>query len=337
MTPATIRDVAKKAGVSVATVSRVLNNSPNVAEQTHARVMQVIKEMDYSPSQIARRLSLGRTHTIAVILPYLTLPSFVERLRGVQFALAESEYDLILFSAETPAKVDHYLNDLSRRERVEGVIMISLQLDDPQVARFENSQVQLVLVDARHPEVSSIVVDDVAGGYLATRYLIELGHRRIAFLSDYLDNPFNFVAMRQRYQGYRQALEESAIHHFRPEYHQQGELGGREAYPLAKRLLMMSDRPTAIFAASDIHAVGVLKAAQELGIKVPEQLSVVGYDGIRDSEYLEITTMQQPLFDSGVLSVRTLFSALEEFKQEPEQIVMPTELVVRGTTGPAPS
>jgi LacI family transcriptional regulator len=332
MTPATIRDVAKKAGVSVATVSRVLNNSPTVTEQTHARVMEAIKELDYSPSQIARRLSLGRTHTIAVILPYLTLPSFVERLRGVQYALAESQYDLILFSAETPAKVDHYLNDLSRRERIEGIIVISLQLEYLQVSRFRNSQVHVVLVDARHPEVSSIVVDDVAGGYMATRYLIELGHRRIAFLSDYLDNPFNFVAMRHRFQGYRQALEESAIH-FRSEYHQQGELGGREAYPQAKRLMMVSDRPTAIFAASDIHAVGVLKAAQELGIKVPEELSVIGYDGIRDSEYLEITTIRQPLFDSGVLSVRTLFSALEEFKQEAEQIVMPTELVVRGTTG----
>jgi len=336
MTPATIRDVARIAGVSVATVSRVLNNSPTVTEQTQSRVMEAIKELDYSPSQIARRLSLGRTHTIAVILPFLTLPSFVERLRGVQFALAESHYDLILFIAETPAKIDHYFNDLSRRERVEGVIVISLQLDDLHVARFHNSQVQLVLVDSRHPEVSSIVVDDVAGGYQVIRYLIELGHTRIAYLSDYLDNEFQFVAMSQRYQGYRQALEESAIH-FRPEYHQQGELGGRDSYPRAKRLLMMPDRPTAIFAASDIHAVGVLKAAQELGIKVPEELSVIGYDGIRDSEYLEITTMRQPLFDSGVLSVRTLLSALEAPKQEPEQIILPTELVIRGTTGPPPS
>ena len=333
MTPATIRDVAKNAGVSVATVSRVINNSSTVSEQTAQKVHAVIEELDYSPSPIARRLSIGRTHTVGVIIPFLTLPSFVERLRGVESALAESEYDLVLFSADTPSKVDHYFNELSRRDRADGVIVISLHPDDTQVARFNNSQMPAVLLDAWHAELNSIIVDDVAGGYLATRHLIELGHTRIAYLSDYLDNPFNFVAMRHRFQGYRQALDEAGIP-FLPGYHQQGELGGREAVPKAKQLLLRSDRPTAIFAASDIFAVGVLKAAQELHIRVPQELSVVGYDGIRDSEHLDITTIRQPLFDSGVVSVNTLLSAVNEPSDVPEKIVLPTKLIVRGTTVP---
>jgi DNA-binding LacI/PurR family transcriptional regulator len=333
MTPATIRDVAKQAGVSVATVSRVLNKSFTVREGTSQKVLAVIEELDYSPSPTARRLSIGRTHTVGVIIPFLTLPSFVERLRGVESALAESEYDLVLFSADTPTKVDHYFSELSRRDRADGVIIISLHPDEIYVTRFRKSAMPAVLLDAQHPDISSIVVDDVAGGYKATRHLIELGHTRIAYLSDYLDNPFKFVAMRHRFQGYHQALEEASIS-YRPEYQKQGELGGREAVAIAKQMLVEPDRPTAIFAASDIHAVGVLKAAQELNIRVPQDLSVIGFDGIRDSEHLDITTVCQPLFDSGVVSVNTLLSAINEPSDIPEKIVLPTKLIVRGTTVP---
>ena len=333
MTPATIRDVAKQAGVSVATVSRVLNKSYSVREGTSQKVLAVIEDLDYSPSPTARRLSIGRTHTVGVIIPFLTLPSFVERLRGVESALALSEYDLVLFSADTPEKVDHYFNDLSRRDRADGVIIISLHPDETYVARFRKSAMPAVLLDAQHPDISSIVVDDVAGGYKATQHLIELGHTRIAYLSDYLDNPFKFVAMRHRFQGYHQALEEASIS-YRPEYQKQGELGGREAVAIAKQMLVEPDRPTAIFAASDIHAVGVLKAAQELNIRVPQDLSVIGFDGIRDSEHLDITTVCQPLFDSGVVSVNTLLSAINEPSDVPEKIVLPTKLIVRGTTVP---
>ena len=333
MTPATIRDVAKKAGVSVATVSRVLNKSATVSEKTYQRVLAAIAELDYSPSPIARRLSIGRTHTIGVLIPFLTLPSTVERLRGIQSVFDESEYDLILFSAETCTKVDFYLDELSRRDRVDGVILFSLHPDDTHVERFRKSEVPVVLVDATHPELSSVIVDDVAGGYQATCHLIELGHKRIAYLSDYLENPFGFVSMGQRFEGYRRALDEVGIP-LRPEYHREGELGGREVLPIAKQLLSLPERPTAVFAASDTHAVGVMKAAHELGIKVPEELSVIGYDGIRDSEYLEITTVRQPLFDSGVVSGNLLLSALTEEKETKSQVILPTELIVRGTTVP---
>lgn len=333
MAAATIRDVARRADVSVATVSRVINDSPLVSDGTRQKVLDVIADLDYIPNPNAQRLSLGRTLTIGVILPFLTLPSFVERLRGVQSALEDSGYDLILYSVESPPKIESYLKKLSRRDHIGGAIIISLPLDDAYVERFETAKIPAILLDAVHPRMNRVIVDDVAGGYKATRHLIDLGHRRIAFLSDYLENPFGFVSMRHRYQGYRQALAEAGLP-FVPTYHREGELGGREAFQEAKDLLSLQDAPTAVFAASDTHAIGVLKAAHELGIRVPEQLSVIGYDGIRDAEYLDLTTVQQPLFDSGVESANILLASLVEPPESPLEVILPTELVVRGTTAP---
>lgn len=333
MSPATIRDVAKKANVGIGTVSRVLNSSPAVSPETRKKVLAAITELNYSPHPLARRLSLGRTLTIAVVLPFLTLPSYVERLRGVQQALEDSEYDLSLFSIEYPQKVDRYLNELAQNSRVDGAIIISLLPSDSQTQQFASAGIRIVLVDACHPQVSRVYIDDRAGGYLATSHLIELGHRKIAFLSDYLDNPFKFTAMRKRFQGYRNALQESGLP-IPPGYHQEGTLGGREAFEKAVALLTLPDRPTAIFAASDTHAVGVIKAAHELGLRVPQDLSVVGFDDIRDAEYLHITTVHQPLFESGAESVTLLLASLIEPPKEPVDLVLPTRLVIRGTTLP---
>jgi DNA-binding LacI/PurR family transcriptional regulator len=333
MAAATIRDVAREAGVSVATVSRVLNKSSQVSEETSQKVLSTIAALDYSPSQTARRLSIGRTHTIGVLLPFLTLPSYVERLRGVESTLAATEYDLVLFSAETPEKVDSYFTQLSRPDRTDGVIAISLKPNNYHASRYRETNMPIVLIDAKHPDLTSIVVDDSAGGYDATRYLIGLGHRKIAYLSDHLENQFGFVAMRERFKGYRKAIEQAGIS-FNPEYHQESELGGGGSVRLAKKMLSGIEPPTAIFAASDTHAAGVLKAAQELGIRIPEELSVIGFDDIRDSDYMDITTIHQPLYESGVLGVDLLLTYLLEGSLVENERILPTKLVVRGTTAP---
>jgi DNA-binding LacI/PurR family transcriptional regulator len=327
----TIRDVAKEAGVSIATVSRVLNNSPVVRPDTRDKVLAVIEETGYRPNLTARRLSIGRTHSIAIILPFLTIPSFVERLRGVQSVLSDTEYELMLIIAEVPDRIEDSIDRLLNRSGVDGAILVSLKPNDRQIRRFQISQLPLVLIDACHDKVDCVLVDDVNGGYTATSHLVKLGHRQIAFLSDYLENPFNFVAMRQRFQGYLMALEEADID-FRTDYHQQGELGGREAYHKARKLLLQQDRPTAVFAASDTHAVGVLNAAHDLSIRVPEDLSVVGYDDIRDAEYLNLTTIRQHLFDVGARGAQMLMTTLAGNSEESGAITLPVELVIRGTT-----
>jgi len=180
------------------------------------------------------------------------------------------------------------------------------------------------------------VVDDIAGGQQATQHLIDLGHRRIGFVSDNLENPFNFTSSRHRYRGYRQALSQAGIP-FRPEYHRQSTHGLSEARRLALELLSLTERPTAIFAASDTQAMGVLEAARQLGIQVPGQLSVIGYDDIEVAGYLGLTTMRQLLFESGQRGVELLLDALDNPGAKPVREVLPTELVVRTTTGPAPS
>jgi len=332
VTPATIRDVAKRAGVGVGTVSRVLNDRPFVSDATHQKVLSAIEALDYTPSPIARRLSLRKTLTIAVIVPFFTRPSFVERLRGVEFALADSEYDLVLFNVETTDKRDAYFHDVPRRERVDGLLIISLSPRDADVERFLQAKVPTVLVDARHPRLSRAVIDDVAGGRLATQHLIELGHRKIAYVSDFLENPFNFVSSRDRHEGYRQALTAAGIP-FQPAYHQQGEHGRQQAREMAHTLLALPDPPTAIFAASDTQAIGVLEAAQDAGVSVPEGLSVIGYDDIEIAEYLQLTTIRQPLFASGVEGVELLLEAIANPPPTAQQVHLPTRLVARRTTG----
>lgn len=330
----TIREVAKAAGVGLGTVSRVINNSPQVSEATRQRVLQVIEDLNYVPNPTARRLSLGKTLTIAVIAPFFTRPAVIERLRGVENSLAESEYDLILYNVETVARRDSIMREIPRRERADGVLIISLSPRNADIPSLAHADLPIVLIDANHPSLTTlnrVVVDDVEGGRVATQHLINLGHRRIGFISDLLESPFNFTSSLYRYQGYRQALGEAGID-FKSTYHLQAEHGRYEARMLALQLLNMPERPTAIFAASDTQALGVMEAASEIGLRIPGDLSVVGYDDIEIAEYLGLTTMRQMLYESGQRGVELLLDALAQDLQEPVYEELPTELVVRATT-----
>lgn len=330
----TIREVAKAAGVGLGTVSRVINNSPQVSEATRQRVLQVIEDLNYVPNPTARRLSLGKTLTIAVIAPFFTRPAVIERLRGVENSLAESEYDLILYNVETVARRDSIMREIPRRERADGVLIISLSPRNADIPSLAHADLPIVLIDANHPSLTTlnrVVVDDVEGGRVATQHLINLGHRRIGFISDLLESPFNFTSSLYRYQGYRQALREAEID-FKSTYHLQAEHGRYEARMLALQLLNMPERPTAIFAASDTQALGVMEAASEIGLRIPGDLSVVGYDDIEIAEYLGLTTMRQMLYESGQRGVELLLDALAQDLQEPVYEELPTELVVRATT-----
>jgi DNA-binding LacI/PurR family transcriptional regulator len=334
----TIRDVAQKAGVGLATVSRVLNNSPLVSEATRQRVLDTIRELNFVPNPTARRLSLGKTQSIAVIVPFFTRPSFVERLRGVENTLAESEYDLIIYNVETSERRGTYFRSVPRRERADGVLIISLSPREEDLPYLVNSPVPVVLVDANHPSLamlSRVVVDDIAGGRQAVQHLIDLGHRRIGYICDPFETPFNFTASYDRYQGYLQALKAAKIP-FCQEYHRWGEHGRYEARRLGCEMLALPERPTAIFAASDTQAMGVLEAAQDLNLRVPEDLSVIGYDDIEVAEYLGLTTMRQLLFESGRRGVELLLDRLENPEASPVCEVLPVGLIKRRTTAPPP-
>ena len=333
MAGATIRDVAKQAGVGVGTVSRVLNNSTSVSESTRQKVMAAIKILDYSPSLLARRLSLGKTLTIGVILPFFTNPSYTERLRGILSVLSESEYDMILYNVEDIERRNAYFTTVPKREQVDGLLIITLTPDDQEVSRFVKANVPSVLIDSYHPELSRVIVDDFAGAYEATKHLIQLGHRKIGHIGDYLENKFNFRPVQERFLGYYQALEEADIP-YRPEYQRQGPHSREDAQHMTHELLNLPDPPTAIFAYSDTQAYGVLEAARERQLQVPQELSVIGFDDIEVSSYLHLTTIRQPLFESGVAGGQLLLDMLRRENNKVQEIILPTELIVRKTTAP---
>jgi DNA-binding LacI/PurR family transcriptional regulator len=335
----TIADVATRAGVGVATVSRVLNAHANVRPTTRARVLEAIDALNYRPSPLARNLSLRRTHVIGVVVPFFTSPSAVERVRGVASALARSPYDLMLFDIESEDRREHAFQLFDRGDRSDGLLLVSLIPPDDEVERLQSARLPVVLVDAPHPAFPTIVVDDVYGGELATTHLIELGHQRIAFVGDKSPDPFRFATSLDRTRGYERALAHAGIE-LRWEYMCEGTKSHHVARSTAIDLLRLPERPTAVFAASDIQALGVLDAARILGIRVPEELSVIGFDDIDISAYVGLTTVRQPLFDSGRRGGELLLEMLsgaDPHLGEPHIEQLPLELVIRATTGPVPS
>lgn len=334
--PATIRDVAKKAGVGLGTVSRVINKSPQVSRETRQRVVDAIEALDYRPNPIARRLSWGKTLTIAAIAPFFTRPATVERLRGVELSIAGTEYDLIVFNVETPERRDFTFAEVARRERVDGAMIISLPPAREDLQRFKQVQLPIVLLDVNNPSLANfnrVIVDDVEGGHRATRHLLDLGHKRIGYISDAFDDPFFFSASRSRFTGYKQALEGGGLE-VDPDLHRQGDHGRYEAQRLASELLGLDDPPTAIFAASDTQALGVLEAARELGLRVPQDLSVIGYDDVEFADYVGLTTVRQRLFESGQVGLQLLLDVISEPTREPVCEEMQSDLVIRSTTAP---
>jgi DNA-binding LacI/PurR family transcriptional regulator len=332
--PSTIADVATRAGVGVATVSRVLNRRPNVRPATRARVLEAIDALNYRPSPIARNLSLRRTHVIGVLVPFFTSPSAVERLRGVASALARSPYDLMLFDIESEDRREHAFQIFDRGDRSDGLLMISLIPPDDEIERLHMANLPCVLVDAPHSGVPCVLIDDVKGGELATSHLIELGHRRIGFLGDKSPDPFRFASSLDRTRGYEHALEQAGIE-LRSEYVREGTKSHHVARSTAIDLLRLPQRPTAIFAASDTQALGVLDAARILNIRVPEELSVVGFSSIETASHVGLTTVRQPLFESGRRGTELLLQMLAGTTpplgdHHVEQLSV--EMVVRSTT-----
>lgn len=332
-TPATIGDVARLARVGRGTVSRVLNDRPNVDLLTRERVMAAIRELDYVPSAAARRLSLRRTQTIAVVVPYLTRPSVVERLRGIEHALVDAGLDMIVFNVETPLRRDTILRDLPRPERIDGLILVSIAPHEDELRRIQRSGLPLVLVDAHHRSVPRVVVDDVGGGRLAARHLLDLGHIRIGFVGDPLRPPIGFSSSRLRLRGVEQAIRADGLA-IPEKLVALGEHGRLRARELADHLLRSRLPPTAIVAASDTQALGVLEAAERHGLHVPADLSVIGYDDIEAADYVDLTTIHQPLMETGIRAVQRLVALIAGEPPPPLREVLAVSLVVRGTTAP---
>lgn len=340
MTPQrpTILDVAKEAGVGIGTVSRVLNNSPQVSQETRERVQQAIKTLHFKPNIVARQLPRKkRLRNIGVITqPFLTYHSFVERLRGVQKALsaAQVNYELVLYNVSSPENWNERLLTLAAAGPVEGLLIIDLLLSDAQ--RDALRQAHMPFVGINHLQDSTwpvIRTDNVAGGYLATEHLIALGHRRIAFLGDHFLDAYDFNTSAERCEGYKQALDEHTIEVDEALIFT-GAHGFDSAKALAADLLALPELPTALFAMSDIQALGCIAAIREAGLRVPEDISVIGYDDLEMSTYAGLTTVRQHLETGGRLGLEYLLRLINKREPGPVPTMPPLEVIVRETTRP---
>jgi LacI family transcriptional regulator len=330
MPDATIYDVAAKAGVSISTVSRVLNVPEQVNRTTRARVIAAIDELGFVPKAEAISRARKGAGRIGVLAPFFTFPSFVQRLRGVAEQLAGSAYELVIYNVDSTARRDHYFASLPVLRRLDGLIVIALPFDDAAAQRIIAHNLATILIEFTHPLFSSIEINDEEGGRLAARYLIERGHRRCAFVGDSEAPPYALHKSAARLAGFRSALCDAGLqlcdHYIALAPH-----GPEQARRLTHRLLDLEAPPTAIFTPSDRQAMGVLKAARERGLTVPGDVAVIGFDDLEMADYIGLTTIRQPLEESGRVAVDLLLARLEDRTRPIQHVQLPLSLVVRET------
>ncbi|MCI0493963.1 LacI family transcriptional regulator [candidate division KSB1 bacterium] len=337
----TIYDVAKKAGVGIGTVSRVINNSPQISPITREKVIKIIKELKYQPSVMAQSLARKKSNIIACVVPRFTGYFYFEVLNGIQQALGNHGYDLILYNVDKLEKKEEILKRITRERKVDGVLLISMPISDKYVTRFRESKLPIVIVDSYHDELDSITIENKEGAFLATEHLIKLGHQRIGMINGNLRS----VPAANRLEGFKAALNKyHIICHENliinvglngdPEVLYNDGFNKKAGYKAMNKLLGLNhDRPTAIFISSDIQATGAIKAIQEYGLKIPTDITLIGFDDIELSEYLGLTTVHQPMYEMGKLAVDRLMEKIAGKNTENTKTVFPTKLVIRETCG----
>ncbi len=326
----TIYDVAKHAGVSITTVSRILNAPDKVNSGTREKVLTAIDALGFVPKAEARARAMQHTSRIGVISPFFTAPSFMQRLRGIAETLSPENYELVVYTVDSSDRLQGYLSSLPLTGNLDGLIILSLPVDDTQVRRLIDHRLPTVLIEYPHPKLNCVEIDDVEGGYMATTYLLGKGHRRIAFLGDTDLPEYSIHPVSLRLSGFRRALKESRIN-VPDTFIRLAPYSQEQTRQVATELLNLPDPPTAIFAATDFQALGVLKAARQLEIKVPEQLAVIGFDDLDMAEYADLTTISQHLDESGRLAVELLLAQIESPSRPPRHVRLPLQLIERQT------
>ncbi len=344
----TIRELARLSGVSIGTVSRALNGYADVSPDTRERIVRLAEELDYTPSASARTLVTQRSHVVGVFLdtgeghPDLQHPFFHEVLVGVQETAGQQGFDLLLFATEQPGNGygRHNYVKRCRHHNVDGVILMGVDHHDEEVRRLTASTIPTIGVDVQllgGRATSYVSSDNAAGGRLAVDHLAALGHRRIATIH----GPTETLAGLDRLKGYREALQEHGLA-YRDEYVVQGDFYVDSGHAAAARLLDLEEPPTAIVAASDLMAVGAIRAAAERDLLAPRDLSVIGFDDIMLAAHLQpgLTTLRQDKAGLGAAAARAVLALAGTERGDgagetaPEPTTLPVELVVRGTTTP---
>ncbi|WP_018133516.1 LacI family DNA-binding transcriptional regulator [Effusibacillus pohliae] len=326
---ATIKDVAKLAGVAVSTASYALNNSGLVSSDTRKKVLDAARRLNYQPSGIARDLKSNKTNTVGLILPDLSGPFYSELIKGIQDVTIANGYDLIAVSSiggknSTAAK-------FLKEKRADGVIILASNIDENLISDAARKDMPVVLLDKRIEAeyVLNIQVDNEGGAYKAVEHLVSLGRNEIAYLS----GPSNSFDNSKRFEGYKKALRDHGIP-FSGHLLYQGNFTKEGGNHAAKLMLLQNRLPEAIFAANDEMAIGAMEVLKQAGINIGQEIAIVGFDDIQLAEYVQppLTTIRQPMREMGSLAAQQIFRALNgDFSSN--FILLETELIIRESCG----
>lgn len=331
--PPTIRDVARRAGVGVGTVSRVLNSKGHVSNATREKVLRAVEELNYQPNNLARSLATGRSRLVALVIPDITNPFFPTVARGVEDAASTMGYTVVLCNTDgDPAQEMAYAKTL-RELRVDGIIFVVSSPDSAAVWELLRGHFPLALIDRQveGASVDAVLVDNVSSAREATRHLIRLGHRRIAHIS----GPPQLTTSRDRLRGYLEALGEAGLEADETLI-RAGDFRYHSGYARMKELLEAQDPPTAVFAANDLMAIGAIRALGESGRRVPDDVAVVGFDDILLASLVRpaLTTVSQPAYQMGVTATELLIRRMDGLVSgPPQEVVLTPQLVIRESCG----
>lgn len=336
----TIYDIADRARVSIATVSRVFNEHPRVSEATRRRVFTVAEELGYEPHASAQSLARQNTQLISAVVPMMTSFFFMEVLRGIQDRLDESAYDLLVYASRTLSRVDGQLGRAVQRGRSDGLLLVSTPLTPERARTLANSRRAVVLVDSSHDDFDSVAIDNRRGGLEATRHLLENGHERIGLVLPVETS----VPAAERRAGYVDALTEAGLDVDErlvvcADWDRDQDGYTRYAGYCGMKALLdrfegdPAGRPTAVFVAADVMALGALRAAHEAGLRLPDDLQMVGFDDTASAAYVGLTTLAQPMVEMGRLATEKLLRRLRDPETPPSHTVFAPQLVVRETSG----
>lgn len=327
----TIYDVAEKAGVSIATVSKVINDTGRISEKTRKKVQKIMEDLEYQPSAVASALSGKSTFTIGLTLPDLANPYFAEIARAIEDHGREYGFNVFMCSTDNDARKEEEYYQLFMKKRVDGIIMVSRDKHDTMINKIINEKVPLVMIarEVLSAPVTSVMVDDYYGGFLAGSHLLQQGHTAIAVIAENL----NEMGSKERLRGCTDAMKEAGLE-FNAELSIEGGYtleGGKRAM---QQLLERESRPTAVFACNDILAVGAMQAVYEGGLKVPTDISIVGYDNTIMAAIVHppLTTIAQPMQEIGERSVALLVQQIQSKENVRQRVVLMPDLVVRSST-----
>jgi DNA-binding LacI/PurR family transcriptional regulator len=324
-----IQEIATKAGVSPATVSRALRGLQHVNERTRAKIVEAAQALGYPID--APLKNDGRTHTVGVISPFTSRWYFSQAIAGAEQALREAGLDILLYNFTQLSGRERIFQNQSMRDRVDALIVISLPPTEEEFQSMLALDIPIALIGIHRPEVSSVTIDDVAGARTATQHLVNQGHKVIGLISGEPTSPWGFPVPSDRRDGFLAVLKENGLK-FNPNHEVHADFTSHTAERAMDDLLARADRPTAIFCASDEMAFGAMISIRNHGLRVPEDISIVGFDGHEMAGFAELTTIAQPVHMLGEMAAWSILEKMKKADTPPKTLTLPTTLVVRKST-----